>query len=1114
MRSLFSLCRSGLSRHPMIGTFGALALAAATADAQDIKTHALDAKVTRMPFDKHLIDKTAVPAGRAAQDEVQVMVELEDEPAIKVYSRARRDGHMTEEAARAESEKQAESLRQKHNKLRRRLEKEDINAKIVYSVLHAYNGIAVSVNPGNVARIRALEGVKAVHGLKPQTRLANSSVDFINTPSFWNTVANGGLNIHGEGIKIGDIDTGIDYIHKNFGGSGSAADYVTAIADRNGASPFFPNPIVAGGYDFAGDAYDADPQDATYSPVPMPDPNPFDSPNVTDEGHGTGTASILAGRGVSSDGTTFLGPYDSTVPLASEILGPGIAPAAQIYAYRVFGDTGSTNLTVQAIDQGVIDKVDVLNLSLGSDFGSGDAPDAIALDNASEAGIICVAAAGNAGDSYYITGDPAASLRGLSVAASYNNDYSILSLTGVAPTAIAGQTFGYTPGTAGPAITGPIAPQDVVYALPHIGIAQNPDGTFPNLSNAASINGHIALIDRGTLSFYIKVAECQQAGATAVIIANNQPGAISPITSGPGPNGTTYTPSIPNGVVSQQDGNTLKTYLDATNGTDTGEQVSFSLQNGADVIAGYSSRGPRRPDGLLKPDVTAPAEAVDVAKNTTGMGIQSFNGTSSATPHVAGTMALLKQAHPTWTVEQLKALVMNTADHDLFVNPGESGTRFGPGRIGNGRIDLTPASTASVIAYNADLPGAVSVSFGPVDVPIDIASPLAVSHTINVVNKSTKAAQSFNVSFGSVGTDIPGVTFAVSPTTVSVPAATATADGLATVTVTMTADPTQMLHTHDPSIAATQGGLTRDYKSEATGYVQFSPTAISGTPIRLVVHAMPRPVSTAHVASTTLSLPGTTGTVDVPFTGNAVENGDAGPVGIFSFLKMLELQYTGTGAFNDGTYDDSANIQYVGVSSDYAAEGNSLASTVFQFGIVSYLDHPAPDYNSAEFDILIDTTGGATFTPNYDIYDFVLGTTPNYENIYAPFVINLVTGQTVTSGFVIDALSGPVGYDTNIFNTNVLTYPIPASVLGMTDTSNPVIHYQVVSYYEGLFVGDTPILTYDPTHPGLLQAGERRAVPQRRPRQLAGYLRADHAGLRQRRSAGQPFARSPGDPFP
>ena len=303
MGSLLSLCRSGLSRHPMIGTVGALVLSAATVDAQGFKAYLPSAEPLGAPQGKHMIDKSFVPASLNAQEDVQIMVELEDEPAIKVYSRARQVDHMTEEAARAESEKRVESIKQKHNKLRKKLEKEAIGAKVIFSVMHAYNGIAVLVHPGNVERIRALDGVKAVHGLKPKTRLANNSVDFINAPSFWNTVANGGLNIHGEGIKIGDIDTGLDYIHKNFGGSGSAADYMTAIADRNGATPFFPNSVVAGGYDFAGDAYTA--AASGVGSVPMPDPNPFDSPNVSDEGHGTGTASILAGRGVDSDGSEF-----------------------------------------------------------------------------------------------------------------------------------------------------------------------------------------------------------------------------------------------------------------------------------------------------------------------------------------------------------------------------------------------------------------------------------------------------------------------------------------------------------------------------------------------------------------------------------------------------------------------------------------------------------------------------------------------------------------------------------------------------------------------------------------------------------------------------------------
>ncbi len=91
----------------------------------------------------------------------------------------------------------------------------------------------------------------------------------------------------------------------------------------------------------------------------------------------------------------------------------------------------------------------MISLSLGADFGSGDDTDSAALDNASAAGIICVAAAGNAGDSYYITGSPAASVRDISVAASYNDNYLIAAVAGVAPPALAGKTFAYSPG-AGP----------------------------------------------------------------------------------------------------------------------------------------------------------------------------------------------------------------------------------------------------------------------------------------------------------------------------------------------------------------------------------------------------------------------------------------------------------------------------------------------------------------------------------------------------------------------------------------------------------------------------------------------------------------------------------------
>ena len=112
----------------------------------------------------------------------------------------------------------------------------------------------------------------------------------------------------------------------------------------------------------------------------------------------------------------------------------------------------------------------------------------------------------------------------------------------------------------------------------------------------------------------------------------------------------------------------------------------------------YSSRGPRLPDSALKPDVTAPAEVVGVATFRTGTAVENFNGTSSATPHVSGTMALLRQLHPTWTVQELNALVCNTATHNLIATTAGGGA--GVGRVGAGRIDLTNANNANVVAYN------------------------------------------------------------------------------------------------------------------------------------------------------------------------------------------------------------------------------------------------------------------------------------------------------------------------------------------------------------------------------------------------------------------------------
>ena len=78
-------------------------------------------------------------------------------------------------------------------------------------------------------------------------------------------------------------------------------------------------------------------------------------------------------------------------------VGPGVAPRAHLYAVRVFGCAGSTNETVDAIEWSVDNGMDVINMSLGRDFGKSNDPSAVAADNAAQAGIVVVASAGNDG---------------------------------------------------------------------------------------------------------------------------------------------------------------------------------------------------------------------------------------------------------------------------------------------------------------------------------------------------------------------------------------------------------------------------------------------------------------------------------------------------------------------------------------------------------------------------------------------------------------------------------------------------------------------------------------------------------------------------------------------
>jgi subtilisin family serine protease len=284
---------------------------------------------------------------------------------------------------------------------------------------YAYNGLRVRTTMGKLPELASIRGVVAVRPVRVYERTNVNGVPAVGGPAAW-----GDSGATGEGVRIAVIDTGIDYTHANFGGEGTVEAF-----DENDPDVVepgsFPTRKVVGGVDLVGDAYDAD---ALYDDddtnddlgIPVPDDDPLDC-----NGHGSHVAGSAAGAGVLADHSTFGGPYDGdTVGDAADwVIGPGVAPEAKLFAIKVFGCDGSTDVVVDALEwvaeynaeQAV--GIDVVNMSLGSPFGQATDADAVATNNLVGSGVVVVTSAGNESDVPYITGSPGVATRSISVAA-------------------------------------------------------------------------------------------------------------------------------------------------------------------------------------------------------------------------------------------------------------------------------------------------------------------------------------------------------------------------------------------------------------------------------------------------------------------------------------------------------------------------------------------------------------------------------------------------------------------------------------------------------------------------------------------------------------------------
>ncbi len=1001
--------------------------------------------------------KTVGSFGRGSQTKqpgsVEVMLELDARPAVKAYATGL---SKSESAGVAAGEIQTARIRSEQARVVAALGRNVTRGTVLYKTHALYAGVAVRTSASRLSALAALPGVKAIRPLTPKARDNRVTVPLTAAPQSWQATGQ-----TGEGVTIGIIDTGIDFTHADFGGPGTVGAYNAALA-KSELAPTYPDPAkVAGGYDFSGNDYNPDPSDPGYQPIPQPDPNPLDC-----EGHGSHVAGTAGGYGVTADGSTYAGSYDTDIDFASMKIGPGMAPGATLYGLKVFGCEGSTSVVADALDWAadpngdgdLSDHLNVVNMSLGSDFGSPQDPDAVATNNAALAGISMAVSMGNGGDLFEVGGAPGDAVRSIAVAASDDPEDVY---DGIAwkknsvqqEVLVAQRSSGYDWATE-PGITN--------QSLVTLGDWSQPPSETNNIDgcdlldagDSATVDGKVPLLywtaDDSTrrCGSAGRSANVRDAGAVGAVLSDD----VHRFTSG-----IFGDDVIPVMQVNDDGTATLLDALDTPPGNvkvtltsalfNSVTLVSGGDDDPTDQIADFSSRGTSHAKSI-KPDVSAPGVSVfSVAVGSGDDGV-SESGTSMAAPHTAGLAALVVDKHPGWTAEEVKAAIMGTADHSVYAEPGQQGQPLGLMRAGLGRIDARAAVATNTLAYNANGSGAVSVSFGK----IEVTSKTSITKKITVANKRATSAAAYDVAIEGIDA-LPGATWSVSPSGVAIPAG-----GTVKLAVTLTLDPSVLPHTPEPSLDLDPLGaglpfLYRDWLSVTDGKVVLEPLdGTSGGPVQVGLWAAPRAASTMKSTASDVVVSGSTadkvGEITLKGTGRDNDYGQSSTVSAFELAATSpELpDCTATVIENCIPFADikAADIEYVGAGSTAPLYSDPNDGMLY-FAVASHGKWRTAA-GITEFDVLLDLDGDGN--PEAVIYNTRLPDT----DLFVAETLDLETYDSVDLE-LIDDIGG--GLNTNKMHGNVMTLPVWVGALSdyYGDLFDGTVHYSVESY---------SAYTYDP----------------------------------------------------
>jgi subtilisin family serine protease len=656
-------------------------------------------------------------------------------------------------------------LNAQRNEFKRWLRANAPRAKVTSKYDVSLNAVAVQLNGTPLATIAAAPMVQSAGYNTLYYPNLSQSYKIINAMAAW--TAAGGRTTAGAGIKIGDIDSGIEETHPFFAPTGfsyppgfpkcDAEDSNSHHKDQD-CKHVTPKVIVAKVFfNKAGQ-------------------QGLDATAV--EGHGTHTAGIAAGVTGKTAVVNGVNINDMS----------GIAPGAWLGNYNVFPDQVNESRhgarsedILNAVDAAVEDGMDVLNLSLGGGYHGNNDLLAIGLDRAVDAGVVVAVAAGNSGPGAGTLESPGRARKVITVGASTNQHF-------------VGQPVTYPAGGSN-TIGAAVGDFDPLPTRSFDLFDTQSDGCASVDSGAS---GKLALINRGTCTFSQKVANAKAAGAIAVIIINNVAGDPTAMARTAG-----FDDAIPAVMIGKNEGAALRA-SGATTVSAVATFQEFITVNNKDILAGFSSQGPTNVDFAVKPDLTSVgvnvlSSCVSTDPVDCGEAPWAFlSGTSMSTPHIAGSAAVLLQLHDDWTPAQIKSALVNRAD--LVVRDAATGLHsVGPTAQGAGRENLSAAADATTWMDPA------SASFGrvtlghPTSVTITLSNPTGTAQTF-LVSKSKFTPSTFGNTvplIWNAGTITPSDDRITVDASVNVPA-----NGSTTLTV--------RVNTGQPSGTVVQGWINLD----------------------------------------------------------------------------------------------------------------------------------------------------------------------------------------------------------------------------------------------------------------------------------------------------------------